>query len=81
MNEQDVFDELRYDISYDEYGNKSYRNKEGKIHRDEGPAIIWANGSQIWYRNGKRHREDGPAIIWANGSQEWFLNGKRIADL
>jgi len=47
------------------------------IHMDDGPAIIWADGSQYWYINGKQHRVDGPAIIWADGSQEWYINGKQ----
>ena len=26
----------------------------GKCHREDGPAIEWANGSKYWYRNGKK---------------------------
>ena len=32
----------------------------GKRHREDGPAIEYANGDKYWYLNGKRHREDGP---------------------
>ena len=56
-----------------------YLNEEGKLHREDGPALIWGNGSsQAWYQNGILHREDGPAIIYADGVQEWYLNGKKI---
>ena len=50
-------------------------NKEGKLHRVEGPAIEWIEGSRQWYLNGELHRVDGPAIEWASGRKEWWLNG------
>ena len=32
------------------------------------PAVIWADGTQLWYKNGKWYREgDLPAEILANG--------------
>ena len=46
----------------------------GKRHREDGPAVEWANGDREWYRNGKWHREDGPAIEWTNDYREWWLN-------
>jgi hypothetical protein len=46
----------------------------GKVHREDGPAVIGLNGTQSWCRNGKRHREDGPAYIRADGTQHWHLN-------
>ncbi len=49
--------------------------QKGRLHRDNGPAIVEADGSRHWFINGKRHREDGPAIEWADGSKAWFLNG------
>jgi len=50
----------------------------GKLHREDGPAIEWTDGTKHWLLNGKYHREDGPAVEWANGDKEWFLNGKEI---
>ena len=49
-------------------------NLNGKRHREDGPAIEWANGDKSWWINGQRHREDGPAIEWANGDKEWCIN-------
>ena len=49
----------------------------GKIHREDGPAVEYADGSKFWLLNGKLHREDGPAITYANGDKDWFLNGVR----
>src|SRR3972149_9837764 len=28
----------------------------GKLHREDGPAIEWPDGSKVWYLNGKCHR-------------------------
>ena len=47
----------------------------GELHREDGPAIEWANGDQAWYINGKCHREDGPAFERANGTKEWWIKG------
>ena len=67
---------ITYTVKVDEFGNKAwYLN--GKLHREDGPAIEHADGYKVWYLNGKYHREDGPAIEWADGSKFWYLNGKR----
>lgn len=47
-----------------------------KLHREDGPAIIYPNGSEEWYFNGIHHRIGGPAIT----SQDrviWMQNGYR----
>ena len=49
----------------------------GKIHREDGPAIEMANGNKYWYLNGRFHREYGPAIEYSDGAKKWYLNGKR----
>ncbi len=54
-----------------------YRNEKGKLHRLDGPAVEWNNGSKFWYKNGLRHRENGPAVECSYGSKEWYINGKR----
>ena len=51
--------------------------KNGLLHREDGPAVEWADGSKNWHKHGKYHREDGPAVEWANGYKEWWLNGIR----
>ena len=48
----------------------------GELHREDGPAIEWADGSKHWFLNGKRHREGGPAVEDSDGTKHWFLNGK-----
>lgn len=47
----------------------------GQIHRNDAPAVIYADGTQKWYRHHKCHREDGPAIERADGAKEWLFDG------
>jgi hypothetical protein len=49
--------------------------KDGKFHRENGPAREWADGTRYWYKNGKWHREDGPACDYSNGTKFWYLEG------
>ena len=46
----------------------------GKLHREDGPAVEYADGDKHWYLNDLRHREDGPAIEYADGNKDWYLN-------
>jgi hypothetical protein len=59
-----------------ENGIRIWRNPVGQLHRTDGPAIEWANGSKEWYVNGKIHRDDGPTRELANGHKEWWANGQ-----
>jgi hypothetical protein len=50
----------------------------GKLHREDGPAIEWPNGTKYWVLNGIWHREDGPAIEEPDGLKSWYLNNKKV---
>jgi hypothetical protein len=50
--------------------------KDGKLHREDGPAFEYVDGSTFWYLNGECHRTDGPALELASGSKSWWINGK-----
>jgi len=52
--------------------------KNGKLHRDDGPATECSNGSKYWYQNGEFHRDDGPAIEYTNGNKSWYKNGLKL---
>ena len=52
----------------------------GKLHREDGPAVEMADGYKEWWLNGERHREDGPAIENADGTKRWYLNGERYTE-
>jgi len=71
---------IEYTVKVNADGDKFwYLN--GKLHREDGPAIEYADGDKSWwYLNGKLHREDGPAIEYASGSKYWYLNGKCVTE-
>ena len=58
----------------DDGTEKWYLN--GKLHREDGPAIKYADGDKVWYKEGLVHREDGPAIEYPDGSKFWYKNDK-----
>ena len=62
--------------------NDGYKNwyLNGKLHREDGPAIEYTNGDKHWYLNGKLHREDGPAVEYSDGYKEWYLNGTEYTE-
>jgi hypothetical protein len=70
-------------MSYKEYTVKVFENEtkfwylNGKRHREDGPAVEYANGEKRWFLDNKRHREDGPAEEYANGDKVWYLNDER----
>lgn len=64
-----------------------WQDKNGLFHRDDGPAVIRANGAQKWFQHGKLHRTDGPAKTspesnqgkyW--GKKMWFIDGQLHRD-
>ena len=76
MNKKEQF------IHINEYGTKCHysdRNME-ILHREDGPAIEYADGDKEWWINGKLHREDGPAIEDADGYKAWWINGKQLTE-
>lgn len=52
---------------------------DGVNHREDGPAIIMADG-ETWCLYGEFHRLDGPAVIWTDNSEpnEWWVQGESI---
>ena len=69
-------------IHIKESGNKAYYSDREMtiLHREDGPAIEYANGSKVWYLDGKRHREDGPAVEGSSRYKAWYLNGKELTE-
>ena len=67
---------ITYKVKINDYGTKFYYNEQDRLHREDGPAVEFANGSKWWYINGKCHREDGPAMEEADGTKEWWINGQ-----
>lgn len=48
--------------------------KNGKYHKEDGPAIETPDGYYAWYYNGSKHREDGPAVEYKDGTKFWYYN-------
>ena len=63
-------------------GSKFYfKDKDMTIlHREDGPAIEYTDGSTEWWLNGELHREDGPACEYTDGDKYWFINGHRLSE-
>ena len=53
--------------------------RNGMRHRDDGPAVVHADGTREWYRNERIHRDNGPAVERPDGTGEWWLNNERCA--
>lgn len=66
----------KYIVTID-YGNVEKWYFNGKLHRENGPAINFDNKIKEWYFNGKLHRTDGPAVEWPDGSGSWYFEGKQ----
>ena len=61
----------------DSSGTIRYYNDRNRLHREDGPAVEYADGSKSWFRNGQYHREDGPAVELANGEKRWYRKHMR----
>ena len=67
------------EMEIDTRGNKYWRNPKRSLHREDGPAVEYADGAKAWYINGTLHREDGPAVEYATYGKKnwWYINGKQ----
>jgi len=65
-----------YKVTVDQEKTIRWYNDKNQLHRLDGPAIEYANGSKSWLVEGKCHRLDGPAIEYADGSKSWWVEGK-----
>jgi hypothetical protein len=54
-----------------------WRDDDGRLHRQGGPARVSPSGREEWFRHGNLHRADGPAVVHANGSEKWYRDGRR----
>ena len=46
-----------YKVTVDYFGTKCWYNEQGQRHREDGPAIEWADGAKEWHINDKRLTE------------------------
>ena len=69
-----------YRVTVDSNGSTRWRNLEGELHRECGPAIEYVSGERHWYLNGRFHREDGPACEYVSGVKYWYIHGKQFTE-
>jgi len=67
---------MNYDIKIDLYGNKYYY-VNNVVHREDGPAVEFSDGTRYWCKNGLYHRDNGPAIETCHGTKIWYKEGNR----
>lgn len=48
---------------------------DGKAHREDGPALVYADGTCMWYHKGECHRIGAPAVCTPEGYEQWYLFG------
>jgi len=58
--------------------NSKHINVRRLLHRLDGPAIEYSNGTKCWYQHDKLHRLDGPAIEYHNGTKRWYINDEPV---
>ena len=65
----------------DEFGTEIWRNKDGKLHRDDDlPAMTYENGNKYWYKNDKLHRLNGPAYEESSGYKKYYIEGTELTE-
>ena len=66
----------------DRHGHIWWKLSNGKLHREDGPAVEYADGGESWYRFDVPHRTDGYAIIdVADDVKSFYILGKRYDDV
>jgi hypothetical protein len=65
----------KYFFFEQENGTKEYYRWDGKLSKENGPAVVYANGDVEYWLFGIRHRTDGPAVVYGD-KQYWFEFGE-----
>ena len=59
-------------------GTALFHYQKGKLHKDNGPAVIFKE-KKMWYHYGTIYREnDLPCVEYENGSKEWYSDKNRF---
>ena len=53
---------------------------ERYTHREDGPAVVWSDGRQFWWRHGRSHFAHGPADLWPSGTLRWLEDGRYLRE-
>ena len=50
------------------------------LHRLDGPAAVYIDGTKYWYIENELHRLDGPAVEFGNGAKHWVIEGNQLPE-
>ena len=59
----------KYIVEVDKYGTRRWYNESKQLHRTDGPAVEFPNGSKSWYLNGVLITEN-EFLIWQQYKKE-----------
>lgn len=74
-SDEELAERLTSRVCVDPNGAIKWYDSRDMIHRVHGPAIIYPDGTQMWYRDGLPHRDGGPAVIMEH-AQYWAQMGE-----
>ena len=61
-------------LTYREGGHEQWRDAEGHLHREDGPAITYGrDGMRVWYKHGVEYKWEYPKC-WLSG----WVNGEYV---
>jgi len=55
---------------------QEWRDGQGRLHREDGPAWVSSSGAEEWRRHGELHRVGGPAMVKEH-ALIWAVDGRR----
>jgi len=55
---------------------KFYYDDEGRLHREDGPALDFGDGIICWMHHGHTHRVGGPACVGYDGTEYYYQNSQ-----
>lgn len=62
---------------YNEDGSVKWVDRKDRLDREDGPAQVTPDGTQVWCRKDAVHRKDGPAYVGSGGTMAWWEDGRR----
>ena len=57
---------ITYKVTVDEIGTVEWYNENGQRHREDGPAIEWADGTVEWWLHNVKYPPTGPIMLKYN---------------
>ena len=65
---------------YNRDGWIQWIDDEGLLHRVDGPAWVWPDGTQYWFNHDRDHFVHGPSDLYADGRLAWYEDGEYLRE-